>query len=81
MDWKEHIEINPRIKGGKPVIKSSRVPPVPFRAIEVIVGALAGGANPEEVSEAYAVTPEQVRACLAFAAEVLAEESFVAIPA
>ena len=75
MDWKEHIEINPRIKGGKPVIKGTRVP------IEVIVGALAGGANPEEVSEAYAVTPEQVRACLAFAAEVLAEESFVAIPA
>lgn len=75
MDWKEHIEINPRIKGGKPVIKGTRVP------IEVIVGALAGGANPEEVSEAYAVTPEQVRACLAFAAEVLAEESFIAIPA
>ncbi len=75
MDWKEHIEINPRIKGGKPVIKGTRVP------IEVIVGALAGGASMEEVSEAYAVTPEQVRACLAFAAELLAEESFVAIPA
>jgi uncharacterized protein (DUF433 family) len=75
MDWKEVIEINPRIKGGKPVIKGTRVP------IEVIVGALAGGANPEEVCEAYAVTPEQVRACLAFAAELLAEERFVTIPA
>jgi len=75
MDWREHIEINPRIKGGRPVIKGTRVP------IEVIVGALAGGANLQEVSEAYVVTPDQVRACLGFAAELLAEENFVALPA
>lgn len=74
MDWREQIEINPKIKSGKPVIKGTRVP------IEVIVGALAGGASLEEVSKAYAVTREQVQACLAFAAEILREEQFVALP-
>jgi len=66
--WEKLIEINPRIKGGKPVIKGTRVP------VEVIVGALAGGASWEEVGEAYKVTLEQVRACLAFAAQMLANE-------
>lgn len=74
MDWKEQIEINPQIKGGKPVIKGTRVP------VEVLVGALAGGASLEEVAAAYAVTAEQVKASLAFAAEILAEESFLALP-
>jgi len=74
MDWKDQIDINPQIKGGKPVIKGTRVP------VEVLVGALAGGASLEEVAAAYAVTPEQVKASLAFAAEILAEESFLALP-
>jgi uncharacterized protein (DUF433 family) len=73
--WEKLIEINPRIKGGKPVIKGTRVP------VEVIVGALAGGASWEEVGEAYEVTLEQMRACLAFAAQMLTEETFVAVPA
>ncbi|MGQ9628487.1 MAG: DUF433 domain-containing protein, partial [Anaerolineae bacterium] len=74
MEWKEYIEINPHIKAGKPVIKGTRVP------VEVVVGALGGGASLEEVSEAYALTLEQIQACLAFAADILAEESFVAVP-
>jgi uncharacterized protein (DUF433 family) len=61
--WEKLIEINPRIKGGKPVIKGTRVP------VEVIVGVLAGGASWEEVGEAYEVTLEQVRACLALLRE------------
>ncbi len=74
MDWREQIEINPHIKGGKPVVKGTRVP------VEVVVGALAGGASPEEVSEAYVVSLEQIRACLAFTAEILTEDRFLAIP-
>jgi uncharacterized protein (DUF433 family) len=68
--WEKLIEINPRIKGGKPVIKGTRVP------VEVIVGALAGGASWEEVGEAYEVTVEQMRSCLAFAAQMLAREMY-----
>ncbi len=47
----------------------------------VVVSAMAGGASLEEVTEAYALTIEQVQACLAFAAEILREEQFLAIPA
>lgn len=75
MEWENLIEINPRIRGGKPVVKGTRVP------VEVILGALAAGASWEEVSEAYEVTLEQVSACLAFAAQMLAEETFIAVPA
>jgi uncharacterized protein (DUF433 family) len=74
MDWRDRIGINPDIKGGKPVVKGTRVP------VEVVVGALAGGASLEEVTEAYVITVEQVQACLAFAAQILQEEQFLAIP-
>jgi len=74
MDWRDQIEINPNTKGGKPVVKGTRVP------VEVVVGAMAGGASLEEVTEAYAVTVEQVQACLAFAAEILRQEQFLAVP-
>ena len=70
MDWRDQIEINPKIKGGKPVVKGTRVP------VEVVVGAMAGGASLEEVTEAYAITVEQVQACLAFAEEVAIVEGF-----
>jgi uncharacterized protein (DUF433 family) len=66
MDWQDQIEINLNIKGGKPVVKGTRVP------VEVVVGAVA---------EAYAITVEQVQACLAFAADILREEQFLAVPA
>jgi uncharacterized protein (DUF433 family) len=75
MDWRDQFEINPNIKGGKPVVKGTRVP------VEVVVGAMAAGASLEEVTEAYAVTVEQVQACLAFVTEILREEQFLAVPA
>ena len=56
------------------MIKATRVP------VEVVVGAMAGGASLEEVTEAYAITVEQVQACLAFAAEILRGEQFLAMP-
>lgn len=65
MDWRDQIEVNLNTKGGKPVVKGTRVP------VEVVVGAMAGGASWEEITEAYAITVEQVQACLAFAAETL----------
>jgi uncharacterized protein (DUF433 family) len=74
MDWRKLIEINSAIRGGKPVVKGTRVP------VEVIVGALAGGATEAEVIEAYVVTREQILACLAFATEILVQETFVAVP-
>lgn len=70
MDWQDQIEINPNVRGGKPVVKATRVP------VEVVVGAMAGEASLEEVTEAYAITIEQIQACLAFAEEVAIVEGF-----
>ena len=74
MSKKTRIAIDPKVMGGKPVIKGTRVP------VQVIVGALAGGMTIPETCEEYRVTPEDVQAALAYAAEALAEEKVHAIP-
>lgn len=74
MAWQERITIDPEIMGGKPVIRGSRVP------VQVVVGSLAGGSTVEEVCEGYGVTEEDVRAALAYAAEVLGQERLYALP-
>jgi uncharacterized protein (DUF433 family) len=68
LDWQKPIAVAPRILSGKPVIRGTRVP------VQIIVGSLAGGMGVEEVCEQYRLVPEQVRAALAYAAEMLAEE-------
>jgi uncharacterized protein (DUF433 family) len=74
MAWQERITIDPEIMGGKPVIAGSRVP------VQVVVGSLAGGSTIEQVCEGYGVTEEDVRAALAYAAEVLGQERLYALP-
>lgn len=73
-NWQDRINIDPKILGGKPVIKGRRV------AVEVLVGALAGSMSLEEVCREWAVTPEDVRAALAYAADLVAEETVHALP-
>ena len=74
MQKKSRIVIDPKVMGGKPVIKGTRVP------VQVIVGGLAGGMTIDEVCEEYRVTAEDVQAALAYAAETLAEEKVHALP-
>ena len=74
MPKKSRIVINPRIMGGKPVIKGTRVP------VQVVVGALAGGMSAAEVCKEYRMTAGDVQAALAYAAEALAEEKIHALP-
>ncbi|MBI3609767.1 MAG: DUF433 domain-containing protein [Nitrospirae bacterium] len=74
MQKKSRIVIDPKVMGGKPVIKGTRVP------VQVIVGGLAGGMTADEVCEEYRVTAEDVQAALSYAAETLAEEKVHALP-
>ena len=74
MDWEDRITIDQRIVAGHPVIKGTRVP------VKVIVGALAGGSSIEEVCEGWAITEEDVRAALAYAAEVMDDVRIYAVP-
>lgn len=71
--WQCRIIISPNIKGGKPIIRGTRV------QVEVVLGSLASGMTIKEICTSYMITPEDIKACLAFSAEILSEEKFFAI--
>jgi uncharacterized protein (DUF433 family) len=66
------IELAPRIVVdenvcfGKPVIRGTRVP------VALVLGLLAGGEPIDRVMEEYSLDREDVLACLAYAANVVA---------
>jgi uncharacterized protein (DUF433 family) len=66
------LVVDSRIMHGVPVIKGTRIP------ARLIVGQLAGGESIEGVMDAYALTEEQVRAALGYAAERLGAETVYA---
>ena len=73
-DWKERISINPRVCHGKACIRGTRI------MVTIILDYLADGMAREEIIEDYpGLTPEDIDAALAYAAE-LARERTVPIP-
>ncbi len=74
MDWKDRIVTTPDTLVGKPRIKGTRI------AVELIVGWLASGWTFEQILESYPnITREDILAALAFAAEMLREEEYIAV--
>jgi uncharacterized protein (DUF433 family) len=72
--WRDRITIDPRVCHGKPCIKGTRI------WVSLIIDNLAAGTPEAEVLAAYpALTPEDIRAALAYAAE-MTRERFVDIP-
>jgi uncharacterized protein (DUF433 family) len=70
MDWRDQIKSDPRLLGGKPVVRGTRL------AVDFILGLLADGWTEQEVLENYpTLTQEGLRAVFAYAAEVLREEA------
>ncbi len=68
----ERIEIDPEIMGGKPVIRGTRVP------VETVLRKLGAGMAPEQIlADHPRLTPEDIRAAQAFAADYLADEELV----
>ncbi len=66
MDWRPHIERNPKVMMGKPVIKGTRI------TVELIIERLAGGSSEEDLRASYPhLKSEQIRAALAYAADSL----------
>jgi uncharacterized protein (DUF433 family) len=66
MNWREYIEQNPKILGGKPVFKGTRL------SVELVLERLAAGETPEQMLEQYpTLRVEHVRAAFGFAAEQL----------
>ena len=66
------IEINPDVMLGKPVIRGTRIP------VELIIRKLSEGATEADLLDAYPrLTPVDIKAALAFAADSLAHETIV----
>ena len=63
------ITINPKIFGGKPIIRGRRL------AVEHVLGMLAAGDTAETLLEGYPwLEPEDIRACLLYARRYVGHE-------
>jgi uncharacterized protein (DUF433 family) len=75
MNWSDFITVDPQICHGKACIKGARI------MVSIVLDNLADGLSVEQILANYpALTPEAVRAAIAYAAE-LTHERIVALPA
>lgn len=65
----ERITVNPKIFGGKPIIRGRRF------AVEHVLGMLAAGDTPERILEGYPwLEKEDINACLVYARRLVSHE-------
>ena len=64
------ISINPQICGGRPCVKSHRIP------VELVLELVAAGKSPREIRAKWypSLTIEDVYACVAFANQLVRDE-------
>ncbi|MFO8233626.1 MAG: DUF433 domain-containing protein [Longimonas sp.] len=75
MDWRNRITSDPEVLTGKPVISGTRL------SVEHVLGLLENGWSETDILESYPhLESEDVRACLAYAREVLSEERLYHAP-
>jgi len=73
-NWKERIGVNPAVCHGKACVRGTRV------MVSVIIDNLAAGVSRDEIRSSYpALTPADIDAALAYAAE-LTREGTVDLP-
>jgi uncharacterized protein (DUF433 family) len=71
----KRITINPKIFGGKPIIRGRRL------AVEHILGMLAAGDTAETILAGYPwLEPEDIQACLAYAHRLVGHERIELLP-
>lgn len=77
MGWQDRIEVDPKVLVGKPVVKGTRM------SVEFVVDLLASGWTQEQILDSYPnLAAEDIRACLAYASELLhAERVYPLAPA
>jgi uncharacterized protein (DUF433 family) len=74
MDYRDVITIEPGKRGGKPTIRGMRI------TVQDVLEYLAGGMSEEEILADFPeLTHEDIRACLAFAAD--RERKLMTVPA
>ncbi|MCI0362792.1 MAG: DUF433 domain-containing protein [Phycisphaerales bacterium] len=72
MRWQDHIERNPKVMLGKPVVKGTRI------TVELILERLGGGWNPDDLLKSYPhIRMEDIRAALLYASKSLSTDEVV----
>ena len=75
MDWRDRIEVNPKVLVGKPVIRGTRL------AVEFILDLLAERWTHEQILKSYPqLTQEDIWAVLSYAAETIKQEKVYPVP-
>lgn len=65
----DRIVVDPKVLTGKPVVRGTRI------SVELVVELLAAGWSHAQILAAYPhLTEQDIRACLAYAGELLREE-------
>ncbi len=68
-DLLKRITIDPRIFGGKPILRGRRL------AVEHVLGMMAAGDTAQTLLSAYPwLEPDDIRACLLYARKIVGEE-------
>ena len=74
MNWREHIHSDPKILGGKPVIKGTRY------SVERVLKLVGAGWSDTQIAEEFpGVEPRHIRATAQFAADLIHDEDYFAI--
>ena len=75
VDWREHVTVDPNVCHGQACIKGTRI------MASVVLDNLASNVPQEEILRSYpSLTPEAIRAAIAYAAE-LSKERVVSLTA
>ncbi len=74
INWKKHINSNPDILVGKPVVKGTRL------SVDFLLGLLAKGWSEKQILKNYpSLKTDSLQAVFAFAAECMREEALFSI--
>ena len=72
----KRIEVDPKILGGKPVVKGTRVP------VYLVVELLASGMSEGEILKEYpSLRRDDIRAALEYASKILRDQEVIPIEA
>ena len=75
MNWEDRIAVDPGVLVGKPVVKGTRI------SVEFVVDLLARGWTFDQILREYDhLSAEDIRACLAYAADMLRSEKVYLVP-
>ena len=70
----DRIVIDPNICHGQPIVRGTRTP------VTVVLSSLAGGDSFETIQANYDLSIEDIRACIAFAGNEVAQTTYHALP-